>query len=185
MLLLRKTPEKLGELLRANPRGLLCLRDELAGWLRSLDRPGSEGTREFYLESWNGTGSYSYDRIGRGTIHIPALTLSIFGGIQPGKLRGYIDSALALGSGDDGLLQRFQLLVYPDGPCDWRDVDRWPDAEARDRAFSIYQAIDSFDPLERGADPGTYDEIPTFRFAPDAQELFSTYRDDLERELRL
>ena len=38
-------------------------------------------------------------------------TLSIFGTIQPGKLRRYINEALSDGSGADGLLQRFQLLV--------------------------------------------------------------------------
>jgi putative DNA primase/helicase len=78
------TIEKLGELLRDNPRGLLVLRDELSGWLRTLDKAGREGDRQFYLEAWNGTGSYTADRVGRGTIHIPALTLSLFGGIQPG-----------------------------------------------------------------------------------------------------
>ena len=63
------TTEKLGELLNENPSGLLLHRDELCGWLRSLDKQGREGDREFYLEAWNGTGSYTYDRIGRGTKH--------------------------------------------------------------------------------------------------------------------
>lgn len=39
------TTEKLGELLLANPRGLLVLRDELHGWLAALDKPGREGDR--------------------------------------------------------------------------------------------------------------------------------------------
>jgi len=56
---------------------MLVLRDELSGWLRALDKPGREGDREFYLEAWNGTGSYTVDRIGRGTIHIPTLTLGL------------------------------------------------------------------------------------------------------------
>ena len=80
------TIEKLGELLRDNPRGLLVFRDELAGWLRNLDKPGRDGDREFFLEAWNGTGDYTVDRIGRGTVYIPAITVSIVGGIQPGKL---------------------------------------------------------------------------------------------------
>ena len=88
------TIEKLAELLRDNPRGLLVLRDELAGWLRTLDKAGREGDREFYLEAWNGSAFYTTDRIGRRTLHIPALTVSIFGGIQPGKLSSYIADAL-------------------------------------------------------------------------------------------
>ncbi len=63
------TVEKLGELLNQNPRGLLLMRDELSGLLRTLDKPGREGDREFFLEGWNGTGSYTYDRISRGTTH--------------------------------------------------------------------------------------------------------------------
>ena len=82
------TVERLGELLRENPRGMLVARDELAGWLRTMDKPGREGDREFYLEGWNGSGGYTFDRIGRGTVHIDAVTISICGGIQPGSWRG-------------------------------------------------------------------------------------------------
>src|SRR5215217_48391 len=47
------TTEKLGELLNENPNGLMVFRDELVGFLRSLDRYGREGDRQFYLEAWN------------------------------------------------------------------------------------------------------------------------------------
>ena len=128
------TVEKLGELLRDNPRGMLLLRDELAGWLRALDKPGREGDREFFLEAWNGTGSYTSDRIGRGTIHIPALTLSLFGGIQPGKLQPLLSSAVEGGIGDDGLIQRLQVTVWPDRLPPWSKPTCWPDTDARHRA---------------------------------------------------
>jgi hypothetical protein len=105
------TVEKLGELLQENPNGMLLMRDELAGWLSALERPGREGEREFYLEGWNGTGSFTVDRIGRGTLHIPALIISVLGGIQPGKLERYLKEATAGGGGADGLLQRFQERV--------------------------------------------------------------------------
>jgi len=45
------TVEKLGELLQQNPRGMLLKRDELTGPLRSWQKPGREGEREFYLEA--------------------------------------------------------------------------------------------------------------------------------------
>ena len=62
------TVEKLGELLNHHPNGLLLFRDELSGWLHTMDRPGHENYRAFYCEAWNGTSGYTYDRIGRGTL---------------------------------------------------------------------------------------------------------------------
>lgn len=178
------TVEKIAEVLIENPRGLLLLRDELAGWLRALEKVGREGDREFFLEAWNGTGSYTVDRVGRGTRHVPALTLSICGGIQPAKLRPYVAATLGSGRGDDGLLQRFQLLVWPDAVGEWRNVDRWPDREARDRACGVYESLDTLEPRMIGASVGVGDEIPTMHFAVDAQELFDDWRTTLEQRLR-
>jgi putative DNA primase/helicase len=59
------TVEKLGELLNHNPNGLLLFRDEVSGFLHTMDRRGHENDRAFYCEAWNGTGAYTYDRIGR------------------------------------------------------------------------------------------------------------------------
>jgi len=44
-----------------------------------MDRPGHENDRAFYCEAWNGTSAYTYDRIGRGTVHIRAACLSVLG----------------------------------------------------------------------------------------------------------
>ena len=177
------TTEKLGELLRENPRGLLVSRDELAGWLSNLERPGHEGDREFYLEAWNGTGSYTVDRIGRGTVHIDALTLSILGGIQPGKLERYLDEAIAGGGGADGLLQRFQLVVWPDRVGAFVNIDRWPDGEAKRRAYAVFEALDNLDTAKLGLDAQEGD-ILALRFSDDAQELFDEWREELEHRLR-
>src|SRR5215475_12314474 len=93
------TVEKMGELLNQNPNGLLLFLDELTGWLRTLDREGHENDRAFYLESWNGSGSYTYDRIGRGTLNITAACVSILGGIQPGPVTDYLRAAVRGGAG--------------------------------------------------------------------------------------
>jgi hypothetical protein len=74
------TIQKLGELLRDNPTGMLLYRDELSGWLSSLRQDGREGDREFFLEAWNGDGGYTFDRIGRGMVHVEGLCLSILAG---------------------------------------------------------------------------------------------------------
>lgn len=176
------TVEKLGELLRDNPRGMLLLRDELSGWLRALDKPGREGDREFFLEAWNGTGSFTTDRIGRGTVHIPALTVSVFGGVQPGKLRPLLAAAAEGGAGDDGLVQRLQLTVWPDRLEPWRKPDRWPDQVARDRADAAFGALDGLTPATVGAQPD--DDVPYLRFSPAAQAIHDAWRDELEGRLR-
>jgi len=186
------TVEKLGELLNQNPNGLLLFRDELTGWLRTLDREGHENDRAFYLEAWNGNGSYTYDRIGRGTLNIEAACLSILGGIQPGPINDYLESTLKGGAGADGLFQRFQLLVYPDDPGPWENVDRWPNNDAKNAAFEILKklaAVDfgTFGTAAGGASQDENDSaaIPYLRFSPEGQEIFDDWRAELENKIRV
>ncbi len=177
------TVEKLGELLRDNPQGLLLMRDELAGFLRSFNKQGRENDREYVMECWSGNGSFPQDRIGRGTVAVDGLCLSIIGTIQPGKLNKYVDGALAGEFEDDGLLQRFQVVVWPELPKDWRNEDRRPDAQARDRALEIYTRLDALDD-QVGAVYPQYGDLPYLRFDPDAQDLFDQWRTDLEARIR-
>jgi putative DNA primase/helicase len=107
-----------------NPAGILVIRDELTGWWSQLDRSGREGERAFCLQAWNGDTSHTIDRIGRGTIHVPACCMSMLGGIQPARLRSYLVDALKDGASNDGLIQRFQLMVWPDTDPKWKYVDR-------------------------------------------------------------
>src|SRR3712207_7707258 len=95
---------------------------------------GMRATGRFSLESWDGKKPYHIDRIGRGSIHVPALCLSIFGGIQPGPLMSYVQDAISESEKADGLLQRFQVLVWPD-PRPYRRSDESPDPETRDAVF--------------------------------------------------
>ena len=180
------TVEKLGELLNENANGVLCFRDELIGLLKSLEKDGQEGARAFYLEAWNGAGRYTYDRIGRGTIDIEYAIVSIIGSIQPGPLYAYLRGALAGGADADGLMQRFQLAVWPDVPPDWRNVDRRPNREARECGFSVFQRLDALDPsdVHAGCDDFDVDGIPFLRFSGDAQDIFDDWRAKLELRLR-
>jgi Protein of unknown function (DUF3987) len=177
------TVEKLGELLNHNPNGLLLFRDEVSGFLHTMDRPGHENDRAFYCEAWNGTGAYTYDRIGRGTLHIRAACVSVLGGIQPGPLERYLRDVFG-GWGDDGLIQRFQLAVWPDVAGRWRNVDRWPDAAARGRAIEVFQRLKRLEAATMGAEELTPEEVPFLRFDPAAQELFDDWRAELEQRLR-
>ncbi len=171
------TVEKVARLMNENPNGLLLLRDELNGWLQLLGKAGREGDREFFLESWNGYGSYTVDRVGSGTLHVPALCLSVFGGIQPGKLQTYVEKTLQGRAEDDGLLQRFQVLIYPEHSPSWENVDRSPNLIAQEKAIELFNKIDALRPAE----PGT---IQGVNFCSLAQEVFNHWRLELEKKLR-
>ena len=177
------TVEALGEILIENPWGTLAYRDEINGLLRSLDKEGQEGARSFYLQGYDGNQGYTFDRIMRGrNLHIPAVCIAMLGGIQPGKLQSYIHDAVSGGAGDDGLLQRFGLLVWPDVCGEWRNVDRWPDTPAKRMAFETFQRLDAMAP---GIDPESGEEAPAvYRFSTDAQTLFEEWRQEFETALR-
>lgn len=178
------TVEKLGEILRENPNGVIVFRDELTGLLKSLDKEGREGARTFYLEAWNGTGRYTFDRIGRGTLDIPAAIVSIVGGIQPGPLSEYLRRAASGGAGDDGLLQRFQLAVWPDFRRTWCNVDRIPDSKARQTAVATCKRLDTVEAVALAAQRDEVESVPFLRFDDDAQERFNAWRAELEPRLR-
>jgi len=93
----------------------------------------------------------------------------VLGGIQPGPLERYLRDVFS-GRGDDGLLQRFQLAVWPDGAGPWRNVDRWPDAAARARAVEIFQRLHTLAPDAMGAEDLTPEERPFLRFDAAAQD---------------
>jgi putative DNA primase/helicase len=184
------SPAALGELHRQNHNGFLVHRDEMVSLLRSLDREDQAEGRGFYLTGWNGDSAYTFDRIGRGmNLHIPAVCISLLGGTQPGRLSGYIDQAVKGGSADDGLIQRFGLIVWPDVNTDWKNVDRHPDSDAKRQANKIFDLLDKLDAQEIGAQQdtdcdGNPDGMPYLRFDNEARELFLGWREDLESRLR-
>lgn len=101
------TIEKAGRLAAANPRGLMLLRDELAGWLASMDRYSNAagGDRAFWLQSYGGR-PWTPDRVKDGDeeVHIPHLLWGILGTIQPDRA-----ATLLMAGDDDGLTAR---LIY-------------------------------------------------------------------------
>ena len=180
----------LGELHRQNHNGLLVYRDELVSLLKTLERDDNSEARGFYLTGWNGDSPYTFDRIGRGmNLHIPAVCLSLLGSTQPGRISKFIKAAVNGGTGDDGLLQRFGLVVWPDTGSTWKDVDRWPDNDAKREAFKIFNYLDNIDPIgihvaqDTGYDGGP-DGIPYLRFDDEGLNLFREWRSDLETRLR-
>ena len=175
--------EALGELLMENPNGLMVESDEIIGLLKQLDTSGQEVARSFYLTAADGDKGYTFDRIMRGKgLHIPALCLSIIGGIQPGVLAEYVRQATGGGAGADGLLQRFGLMVYPDVSPDWKEVDRHPDSAVREAVNLLAERLDKLNSTDIGAENDN--GVLFLHFDNEAQVLFSEWRASLEIRLR-
>lgn len=171
------TVEKLGELLQQNPWGTLSYRDELYGLLTGLDKQGQEGSRAFYLQAYDGNQGYTFDRIQRGTVHVPRVCLAMIGGIQPGRIQEYVRGAVAGGSADDGLLQRFGLTVWPDTDGEFVHVDQWPDTPAKQAAWAVFERLATLEPASE-------DAPHVWRFDAAAQALFVEWLVPFETEIR-
>lgn len=129
------TVEKTASILAtAAPKGLLIVRDELAGWLLGMNTYNDAG-RAFWLESWGG-GPYRVERQkSPDPIMVSHLTVAVTGGTQPERLAEMFDA-----TADDGLMARFA----------WS----WPEPKpfklgraAPDTAFAI-EALDKLRLLE-------------------------------------
>ncbi len=178
------TVEKLGELLADNPNGLLMFRDELTGFLKRLDDENQQCARAFFLEAWSGSSRFTYDRIGRGTVEIESAVVSILGGIQPGPLTAYLARCMK-DQENDGLIQRLQVLVWPDGPTGaWKDLDVSPNKAAYCKSMEVFEALSELDGSALGAEVDQNSNIPYLRFCGEAQEAFSAWHMDLENHVR-
>lgn len=181
--------EALGEMHRGNPNGILAYRDELVSLLKGLDREDNASARGFYLSGWSGKQGYTFDRITRKGASIDAVCLSLLGSAQPGRIAEYVRTAVKGGAGDDGLLQRFGLIVWPDISGEWRNVDRWPDTAARQTAWAMFGRLDAIDAPGLGAEQdrgidGELEGAPYLRLDPEALGLFREWHARLEARLR-
>ena len=116
------TIEGLAALLLNNPRGLLLIRDELAGWLGGFDRyargKGSDASR--WLEMYGARAVVVDRKTGASkTIYIPRAAVSIIGGIQPGALH----RALGTEHLENGLAARLLLTCPSRKPKTWGEAD--------------------------------------------------------------
>ncbi len=95
------TIEKVADLLAgAAPKGLLVVRDELAGWLHGMTSYNDAG-RAFWIEAYGGRPYRVERKNSPQPIEVPRLAVAVTGGTQPEKLADLFKDA------DDGLLARF------------------------------------------------------------------------------
>ncbi len=132
------TVEKLADICKDNPKGVIVHRDELNGMINSFSREGHQNDRAFLIEAMDGKTSTPVDRIGRGSLW-PRSLVSIWGTTQPDLFATWLRSAQ-----NDGFIQRIsQLAVYPD-LCEGEEKDCRPDREAFEIVETLLKSIETF-----------------------------------------
>ncbi len=162
------TMESTVRLLDKNVRGLLLSRDELSGWVKSLNqyKGGKGADKEFYLSLWSGQ-DYAYDRVGDDGTHIILRKpyVSVIGAIPPDVLHG-----LNISGGEaDGFLPRL-LFAWPD-PMPVRYSVREVSATTLSEYEEIIQALHAlpYNCMVR---------TKVLEFTSDAQQHFITWHDE-------
>lgn len=177
------TIEALATIQEKNPNGVLLHRDEIVGWLNTMDQEKHNADRAYFLECWAGKGQFRVDRQSREGNYVKNLCLSVIGTIQPDPLVEFIqESGGNKSKAGDGFIQRFQMSVYPD-PVEFEYVDLPIDYIGRERALKIFKSIPKFNFFGDNP-PQVFDGTPYLKYAPDAQDCFIEWLVKHQRRLK-
>jgi hypothetical protein len=179
------TYQKLADIMGGSPRGLLCSMDELASVLAKWDEKGQEAARQFFLTSWNGDQPYVVDRIEAGTKQISRAFLCLMGGFQPSILAQYVRQTTAGNRGDDGLVQRFQMLAFPDIPKELIEADRCANQKAEAMMLSAVLKLRNLTAKDVGAEIDLDSGRAFLHFDSQSQVEFDKFRKSVERKIKL
>jgi hypothetical protein len=102
------TLEALVELHEENKNAVGVFKDELAGWLKDMNKYRAGSDLEFWLSSWSNKG-VALNRKTSKSSFVESPVIPILGGIQPGILNQFFTEE----NKDNGFLDRL-LVSYPD-----------------------------------------------------------------------
>ena len=159
------TAEAAAHLLSQNSRGLILMRDELAGFFNSFGQYKSgNADSPFWLQCYDG-GFYSVDRRGRkDASYVQRCSVSIAGTIQPETMRRFLYDREAV---ENGLLQRFVLSSPPERQTRWSDnvIDE-------DVLRAVQSMFDNLLSLDFRIDSNENEHPETVRLSDDARRQF-------------
>jgi len=178
------TVEIIAILIKDNPNGLTGIVDEIGRLFALLQRKDKAGDLQFYLEAYNGDGSYSVDRVTRDSLFIEHLCLSLFGTTQPSTIYDIVARTNNALSGADGFLQRFQLMVICEHPR-YEYTDIQPNREARELYYQLIDKILTYSAVDYGAVRDPYNEKlpPFYRYTSEANEIYKQFSIDLHKQI--
>ena len=121
------TIEALVELHEENPNAVGVFKDELAGWIKDMNKYRAGGDLEFHLSAFSNSPAYTTRKTVRDNyIHSPIIP--VLGGIQPAVLNQVFTDEYR----DNGFSDRL-LLCYPE--C---QVEKWNENEISDELLQWY-----------------------------------------------
>ena len=106
------TLEALVDLHQESDNAVGVFKDELAGWLKDMNKYRAGSDLEFWLSCWSGK-SVNLNRLTRKGSYVDKPFIPVLGGIQPNILNGFYTEE----NKDNGFLDRM-LLSFPDSTID-------------------------------------------------------------------
>ena len=159
------TMEGVQEVLKAYHDGIISVRDEMSGWFASMEQYANSASanaiRAFWLQGYNG-GPYDIHRVDkRRTGHIPNLSISLLGGIQPEAARRVIDAnrQIGIGGANDGLVQRLTpVILQMSGKVD-KNAGKQASGQYEELVKALWQMRTPVDPVAEAAAQAEWDRI--------------------------
>ena len=162
-----------------NPRGLLCYRDEINGWIKDFSRYRKGSDTEFWLSCFS-ESPVIVDRKSSASVRIDLPFINVAGTIQPGVLYSFSEG----GNESTGFVDRF-LWVYPgsvkaslwadDAPPSWVGSEY---GEIIQSLLDIWEMV-QFEPLNIEFSTSAFRELKTWQHRN--AETINTTNDDRQR----
>ena len=127
------TIEALADLLEQNPRGLMMVRDELTGWVRSMNqyKGGKGADRQAWLSFWSGAPVIVNRKSRKSPIVLSMPFVGVVGCLPPDVLTDLTDER----GREDGFIHRI-LFAYPEPMA-----PRWTEAVATEPTMRGYAQV--------------------------------------------
>lgn len=117
------TFEGLEKVFNDNPKGFICMKDELASWYKSMNQYRRGSDAQNWLSLWNGY-EIKRDLASGRSLFIPKPFATVLGGTQTSKIKEFAEG----GRDEDGFLFRLLFAFAPEKekPNEWSEMEVSP-----------------------------------------------------------
>jgi putative hemolysin len=172
------TLEKLALMMADNPKGIVYLSEELAGWVSMFTRYTAAGTSDLntWLSIYDGK-AINQDRKTTDSVFVRRSFVSVTGGLQPGRLFSVFDKAAEI----SGLTARI-LFAYP--PLRVRSLSGT--VQSVPCSDDVSQRLGRLIRIETGAELDRFEWEPVkIGLTDQSFEIYKEFFDSLNREVAL